>query len=167
MRFDEYIRAYDVGTDTFRLFLTRLWDADKPTLGVIMLNPSYGNGHADDPTITKLVTIANAHGFGGISIVNLFDVKTPDFKRDIRSQKISSGITSAQNDKYIDDVLSEYDEILLAWGHDGAYLNRDREVLNRLPSDKKYLCLGVNKNGTPKHPGHLANNTSLEEFPNV
>ena len=50
--------------------------------------------------------------------------------------------------------------IVVAWGNDGNLLNRDIEVCEKLKSlGLNLYCLGLNKNGSPKHP--LARNIDI------
>lgn len=60
------------GCGKYRYWLKRIWDADKSFAMCIALNPSTANGDKDDPTITRLSNLLNAHGFGGFYMTNLF-----------------------------------------------------------------------------------------------
>ena len=51
--------------------------------------------------------------------------------------------------------------VVAAWGTKGNYLGRDKEVMKLLPYMK---CMGLTKDGYPKHPLYLKKNTKLMSF---
>jgi hypothetical protein len=61
---------------TYRYRLTRQWDLGKAMLPVCMLNPSTADAEKDDPTIKALMRFAGNWGYGGITVINLFAVRT-------------------------------------------------------------------------------------------
>lgn len=62
----------------YRYCLTRVWDAEKPLLYFVMLNPSTADGDDDDPTIKKCVGFAKLNKFGGIMVFNLFALRATE-----------------------------------------------------------------------------------------
>ena len=56
----------------YRYRLWRIWDAKKPTVLFIMLNPSTAGSTMDDPTIKRCIGFAKSWGYGGLYVGNLF-----------------------------------------------------------------------------------------------
>ncbi len=58
----------------YRYMLWRRWDETKACVMFIGLNPSTANESTDDPTIRSVVAIANNLGYGGVYMLNLFQL---------------------------------------------------------------------------------------------
>ncbi len=52
---------------------------------------------------------------------------------------------------------------VVAWGNDGYFLNRDKEVLEII---NKPMCLNINKSGQPAHPLYQKKGQGLINFVN-
>jgi hypothetical protein len=64
------------------------------------------------------------------------------------------------NDDWILKVAKEASLIICAWGKDGSHMSRGREVVKFLKAENvKLFHLGLNTNGTPKHPLYLLKTT--------
>lgn len=166
MRKYSFKTAVDCQDGQHRRKLERVWNGSRPTLCIIGLNPSYADAGADDRTLQKMVKIADRHGFGACTVINLFSKRSPSFKEDLRGKELSE-INDELNNLTISTTIDEYDTFWLAWGHDGKYLKRDEYILDFLinsPERKKLLCIGTCKNGAPIHPGHQSNDSVLRPF---
>jgi len=87
-------------------------------------------------------------------MVNLFAYRATD-PRDMKYQLNPIG---PDNNGWILDAERKSFGMVAAWGAHGAHMSRDREVLNLgLP----LACLGVTKDGHPKHPLYLKATTKL------
>lgn len=53
------------------------------------------------------------------------------------------------NDMWLRKLAKEAEIIIAAWGNDGAYMGRSRQVLKLIPN---LYCLKINKSGEPAHP---------------
>lgn len=135
----------------YRYALWRLWDFNKPKIMFIGLNPSSANENEDDPTIRRVVRFAKDWGYGGIYMCNLFAIVSPD-------PKILLSCADPVGDN--DNWLMKFEELckdkLFGWGNFPEAERRARIVAPWFPDA---LCLGKNKNGTPKHPLYIAANT--------
>lgn len=60
----------------YRYLLWRVWDAERPLCGWIMLNPSRADAAADDPTLRRCRRFSLDWGFGGLLAGNLFAWRT-------------------------------------------------------------------------------------------
>jgi hypothetical protein len=56
----------------YRWWLRRRWRNDAPTLIFLGLNPSSADGRKDDPTLRRLIGLADGWGYGAIEVLNLF-----------------------------------------------------------------------------------------------
>ena len=64
-----------------------------------------------------------------------------------------------ENDKWIKSIVEDAGLIVAMWGNHGTHLDRAETVSEMLRSMGKDLCcLGLNKNGEPKHPLYLPAN---------
>jgi hypothetical protein len=132
---------------THRYLLARSWPPQLPTLTWVMLNPSTADAFADDPTIRRCVAFARRDGYGGIKVVNLFALRAAH-PADLR---VSPDPVGAANDRIL--AAHACGTVVAAWGAGGALNGRGAEVAASLVSASVALvCLGVTKDGHPKHP---------------
>lgn len=141
----------------YRYSLTRKWQEGVYSLPIIMLNPSTADADIDDPTIRRCMSFARREGFGGIRVVNLFAFRatSPD---DMRAAADPVGPSASE---HLDEVLSIAARadlpVLAAWGTQGSFRGRDVSVkLSAKGWGTKMVCLGVTKDGHPRHPLYVA-----------
>lgn len=135
----------------YRYGLWRKWDEDKPNIMFIGLNPSTATETMDDPTIRRVKRFAMDWGYGGVYMCNLFafisaypnDLKTCDDP-------------IADNDLWLIYFATMCKDVLFAWGSFPEATERAKIVSDMFPAA---VCLGLNKNGTPKHPLYISANT--------
>lgn len=147
--------------DQYRLMLVRVWDESCVTLGVVMLNPSTADAMQDDPTIRKVMTIAKAHGYGGIAVYNMASLRATNPDKLLAAPGIVA--IGPDNGTYLRQCALVHKDILVAWGsHKFADRERTAVVYYMLQSMGSHVwCLGVNKDGNPKHPLYLRNDTKM------
>lgn len=138
-------------TYTYRYNLWRQWDEQRPWVGFVMLNPSRADAVVDDPTIRRCLGFAQAWGYGGLEVVNLFAYRTAS---PTELRRVSDPI-GAENDRYLTSLVQRVDRILLAWGNWGTLYQRDRAVIQLLGMSKPLNCLGLTQTGQPRHPLYL------------
>ena len=129
----------------YRYSLSRIWNDSKPYALFIGLNPSTADEKEDDPTIRKCITYAQSWGYGGLMMVNLFAYRAT-LPSDLKKAEEPIGVNNDANIKNLSDNAGI---IVVAWGNNGHYLDRDKDVLNII---KKPMCLKINKSGQPGHP---------------
>ena len=146
----------------YRYSLYREWSNSKPMIMFIGLNPSTADENEDDPTIRRCVNFAKDWGYGGIYMMNLFALRTKDPKI-LLKHPLPIGFNSRHcyNNSMLEKIASRCMTIVAAWGTKGNYLDRDKEVIRLIPS---LQCLGITKNGYPKHPLFLSKDTKLISF---
>lgn len=150
----------------FRLELRREWDASLPPYVAGMLNPSTADGEQDDPTIIRSCRRAEMNGCGSLIVWNLGAgraTKPDDWKR-------MSDPIGPENDAYIRRILTECKArggiATAGWGVHGSFMGRDR-IAARIAREVgvQLYCLGVTKDGQPKHPLYVGYDQPLIPWP--
>jgi hypothetical protein len=111
----------------------------------IGLNPSTADESTDDPTLIRCINFAKSWGYGGVCMANLFAFRATD----PNDMKATEDPTGARNNHWLKRLATESDLIIAAWGNDGSYLQRSKQVREILPG---MHCLKLNKSGEPAHP---------------
>lgn len=135
---------------TYRYELSRTWDWDSglPVVGWIMLNPSTADAEVDDPTIRRCVGFARKWGYGGIVVRNLFALRATD-PNELRRHADPAG---PENAAYLAQVVRDAFTVC-AWGsHPLARTSGFRLVTQLSALNVDIRCLGVTKDGYPRHP---------------
>lgn len=137
----------------YRYSLFRTWDNELPVVEFIGLNPSIANEKKNDNTIRRCIQFAKDWGYGTIIMLNAFGYCATD-PRDMKACEDPIGVG---NDKEIIRMSHRADLIVACWGAHGGFENRDMEVMAILRvQELEVYCLGVTKNGFPKHPLYLS-----------
>lgn len=123
----------------------------------IGLNPSTADAELDDQTIRKCRHFAKRFGYNGFIMVNLFAFRAT---RPVDMKKALDPI-GPDNDQWLRLILGADTLKVAMWGNDGVFMDRDRFVQGL---GSELHCLGVNSNGTPKHPLYLPNETKLQIY---
>lgn len=159
----------------YRYRLERTWHRGAGVVCWIMLNPSTATAEQDDPTIRRCVSFARSWGAGGIVVVNLFAYRATDPKTlfDVFYRKQFSGPDGAvcyhngdpvgpENDAAILDAAIGSPAVVAAWGAHGVMMLRDAHVLDLLWGyGIRPQCLGLTKDGQPRHPLYVSGATKL------
>ena len=141
----------------YRYALRRTWDADKPCVLFVGLNPSTADHRVDDPTIRRCIQFALDWGFGRLAVANLFALRSTS----PRALRHASDPIGPRNDAWVRRLVCESQVVVAAWGNYGAFRGRDREVAAMLPAPK---CLATTMRGYPRHPLYLPRETTLCDF---
>jgi hypothetical protein len=132
----------------YRYVLRRVWDRSKQSVLFIGLNPSTADATNDDPTIRRCIRFASDWGFGSVTVANLFAYRATQPQK-LRRARDPIG---PENDRWLQDLQSESDLVVAAWGVHGALRERNLEVLGKI---SPAYCLGLTKEGHPRHPLYL------------
>lgn len=142
-------------TRKYRYRLDRDWtgDASRGRVAWIMLNPSTADEQQDDPTIRRCVGFSKAWGYGRLTILNLFALRSTDPSK-LRDAADPIG---PRNDATILSAIAGADIVVAAWGNThlklGAGCNaRHVRMLTLLDAVNH---LGLTKDGQPRHPLYL------------
>lgn len=136
----------------YRYALWRTWDASKAAAVFIMLNPSTADETENDPTVERCERRARAMGFGGLRVVNLFGFRST---QPLGLHRVGDPV-GQHNDKAILDACTGAGLVVCGWGKHGSLNGRDQVVLKLLASaGVAATCLGLNGDGSPKHPLYI------------
>jgi hypothetical protein len=153
------VSAYLSPCRTWRYSLTREVApmAGDGTCVFVGLNPSTADETADDPTIRRCIGFARGWGFARLKMVNLYAYRAT---RPADLWK-SDNPVGPENDHVLSVVFGGADLIVAAWGAN-ARDDRVAEVMSWPLRPRR--CLGLTKNGAPRHPLYLKADSTLIPF---
>lgn len=159
--FDYEMGAIISPCEKFRYVLTRNWDATKPKIGFVMLNPSTADAYQDDATIRKCIKFARFNGGGGLIVTNLYAYRA----RDPKDLKAAGYLVGPDNDHHIDQMCKYASTVICAWGTNARGHDRATLVLGRIiRNGHRPKALALNDGGVPAHPLMLPYSSNLREF---
>lgn len=136
---------------TYRYSLWRRWNDAGHMLVWLLLNPSTADENIEDPTLRRCIGYARSWGYMGVTILNLFALRSTD-PREL--YKAADPVGPANNAAIVE--LCAGREVICGWGIRGGYRQRDRAVLDALRRiGAMPKCLELTKDGYPKHPLYL------------
>lgn len=153
----------DCGSYRYRLW--REWDRSGPTLAFLMLNPSKADHLTDDPTITRCMSRATTDKFGRLEVANLFPLRATD-PAELLSHAVPLGAMRTADGAML-DAIDRATMVICAWGSHPAAAERAAEILQLLRMCgmcNRLFHLGLNKDGSPKHPLYIAASTRPKPF---
>lgn len=136
----------------YRYALWRTWDDSKPHVLFVCLNPSTADEETNDQTLKRCIGFAKSwEKYGGVCMANLFAFRA----RHRSDMKAAAEPIGSQNDEWLKKLSSEAALVVAAWGEDGSYLGRSKEVMRLLSN---VHCLTMLDGGEPGHPLYLPGN---------
>lgn len=141
----------------YRYRLDRTWDSKRPNVVVVGLNPSIADSEIDDPTCRRCISFAKSWGFGSLTLINLFALRSSSPSL----LTLDRDPIGPRNDYWIKKIVNRGDLVIVAWGNKGNILGRDRKVTAGI---KRAHCFGLTKCGAPKHPLYLPAETKLRVY---
>lgn len=150
----------------YRYTLWRSWADDlfvnRTKEGYVMfigLNPSTADETLDDPTIRRCMDFTKRWGYLTLCMTNLFAWRDTDpraMKKVDWPIQPKHELPPGENDKWLCAMARGAALVVAAWGRDGNHLGRAQEVINLFClNGVKLHHLGLNDDGTPKHPLYL------------
>lgn len=149
----------------YRQRLWREWDADLPRCAFILTNPSAARHDVTDPTDTRIYMRSVALGFGRYDIGNLAPLISSKPKI-LHTHPDPFGAADYGNQVLL-EIVESADMVICGWGADPFLAGRARAVLQLLRDaghGPKLHCLGLNKDGSPRHPLYIAASTRPAAF---
>ena len=143
--------------EQYRYWLRRDWDASKPAISFLMLNPSTANEIDNDPTIERCQRRAITMGYGSMIIVNLFPFRMTDSRLLNTVDNLLGDIAEA--DGYILRAVQLSDMTVCGWGKHSLAASRGRNIaamLTQANLQNKVMCLQLNADKSPQHPLYIA-----------
>lgn len=137
----------------YRYFLSRMWgdQDDCNVVTFIGLNPSTADASVDDPTLRRCMNYAKAWGYSGVWMVNLFGFRATEPK----DMMAATDPIGPDNEDHLAEAIMQARLVIAAWGAGGGYRHRDKEVIARYGQGDSLACLGLTKDGKPRHPLYL------------
>jgi hypothetical protein len=133
----------------YRYVLWRVWNRENGLRLSIGLNPSTAAEFSDDPTITRDIKRAYLDGFGGLIKWNLF-AEVSAFPEILA---LPGDHIGTNNDSFLKESMLLSKQHVIGWGTFPEARERAKTVLSMIPEP---YCLGVNQDGSPKHPLYVA-----------
>jgi hypothetical protein len=160
----EMLRAATFGPELgpgyfYRYSLERTWAATLGRVVWIMMNPSIASHLIDDPTIRRVVGFTTALGRGSALVVNMFAwiSKNPRELAEVQDP------VGPDNLEHVLTAIRAGDPVVAAWGVLKSPLPSQVETLISIIQEEcpEIRCLGMTKDGHPKHPLYLSGETTL------
>lgn len=129
------------------------------TCTFVMLNPSTADATQDDPTIRRCIGFARRWGFEWLKVVNLFAYRSTDPTELARVDDPSG----PDNLCTIAKVVGSSDLVVCAWGA-FPHWKRDQHVALVMELIAAPHCLGLTKNGSPRHPLYVRADAQPQPF---
>lgn len=146
---------------TYRYALWRHWDWQGygNVVGFVGLNPSTADEQVNDPTIRRCIDFAKRWGYGGLVMLNLFAYRAT-LPQDMKAAVDPIG---PDNNEQLSYYQSQCGKLVAAWGKHGSHKGRQAGILDVLRGP--LFCLGVNGDGSPKHPLYIRGDTEPIHWP--
>jgi hypothetical protein len=152
----EYGAIFDVN-GRYRYSLWHAWSANHPRIAFVLLNPSTADEQRNDQTIRRCMGFARAWNFGSMEVVNLFAFRATDYRELF---KVHDPI-GEENNRFLLQAVARCSTVVVGWGTRGTLYSRDLQVMSLLAGKKDAYCLGITKDGQPRHPLYVKGNTNL------
>ena len=151
----------------YRQALTRDWTprgAVPRAVLFIGMNPSVADAAASDPTCHRELMFARDWGFTRYLKGNMLDWRATS-PRDIPADP--SLACSPENIPILQGMADEAELIVLAYGklHKRFHATVGAVLTAMAATGKPLKCLGLNQDGSAKHPLYLRKDTPLMDFP--
>jgi hypothetical protein len=155
---DDLTKRYRLGRS-----LTGEWFEALPRSAIavfLLLNPSKADAHRLDPTVKRTLSFGAALGASGVEVVNIFAHRATDPGQLYGLPGGGRGDDSV-NDSQIVEACTGAHIVIAGWGVHGA-LDRRGDAVRALLVDRGISVhhLGLNTNGSPKHPLYIKGGTA-------
>jgi hypothetical protein len=146
---DSTVTAVFSECDRYRYQLHEIWDASKPLILWVLMNPSVAGLDFSDPTLDKTSKFSRSWGFGGQLVGNVHAYRATD-KSELLTVVDPVG---PENDRMILDMAARAGTVVLAYGQPPKPLrHRGKKVEMMLNGHPKLCHLKLARDGTPVHP---------------
>lgn len=148
-----------------------LGEKAEKVLFCIGINPSYAEPPSIgklDPTMRKVKAVSTANRYDGWIMLNVYPKRDTNFDN---LPHVMDKTAHVENVNRIKEAVSTYEEVAVwvAFGnhiYDRAYFKECLSDIYAVLREKnpRWLTVGVNKTGAPKHPLYQPNDSMLVEF---
>lgn len=145
---------------SYRYTLDIIWDERLPMAAFIGLNPSTADEYQDDPTVRRCRGFAESLDCGGMRMLNLFAYRAT-LPADMKAQADPVGAGNRLG-RLLQSITGPR---IACWGTHGSHTGRGHRVSVQLGGVGLH-CLGLNADGSPKHPLYLRGDSRLQPYRN-
>lgn len=148
----------------YRYTLLRRWGERAPGITWIMLNPSKADAEVDDPTIRRCMVFSQRFGYDAMVVVNLFAYRATD-PRELLEVGGEAAV-GPENGEWCQKACRQASVIVVAWGALREPLRGFAAVTTKLIQKDGYRlkCLGMTKDGQPRHPLYIRADAPLVDW---
>ena len=148
----------------YRYTLTRRVGFGDRVVTFLMLNPSTADEVRNDPTVTRCFRFAARWGFGWLLVVNLSPLRATD-PADLASAGAEPEDIWQTNLNSILEAAAASELLVAAYGVHGRQESRAERVLDALTEGGHEIqCLGLTKDGHPRHPLYVRADSAPREY---
>lgn len=149
----------------YRYLLTRNIGFGDRKIMFLMVNPSTADEIRNDNTVSRCIDFANRWGYGRLFVTNLSPLRATDPKV-LKSSGPDPEDVRLKNLDVIVQTGCKCDMIVVAYGIHGKYENRAQYTLEKLRKSglDNIYCLGITKDGYPRHPLMVRKETELIKY---
>jgi hypothetical protein len=149
---DSYVTAVFSDCQKYRYQLREIWDASKPLVLWLLMNPSVACTDYSDPTLRRTGNFARAWGYGGQLVGNVHAYRATDKNRLL---EVADPV-GPRNNQMILEMAGQAKTVVLAYGQPPKALRaRGRELESLLVRHPGLCNLRLAQDGTPIHPLYL------------
>ena len=149
---DSVVSAVFSECQKYRYQLREIWDASKPLVLWVMMNPSVACTEYSDRTLSKTGKFARSWGYGGQLVGNVHAYRATDKSRLL---EVNDPV-GPKNDEMIQEMAAQAKTVVLAYGQPPKDLRaRGEEVASLLRQHRELCDLRLAQDGTPVHPLYL------------
>ena len=150
------------GRYRYKLWRYGLYDSLVPrTMLFIMLNPSTADAMVDDPTIRRCRSFAMRDGYSQLEVVNLFALRATDPRELARAPDPIGPDNDAIIAKAVLRARDSGGCVVAAWGAHAIARRRAAVVEAIRQNGAALMCLGLTKDGSPRHPLYVRSDEPL------
>lgn len=152
---DSRVTAVFSDCEKYRYQLREIWDASKPLVLWLLMNPSVACTDFSDPTLRRTGNFARAWGYGGQLVGNVHAYRATDKNRLL---EVADPI-GPRNNQMILEMAKQAKTVVLAYGQPPKELRaRGQELESLLRQHPGLRNLRLARDGTPVHPLYLPAN---------
>lgn len=144
----------------YRRTLWRAWLGGRGEVLFIGMNPSTADAEVDDPTVRREIGFAQRWGFSRLIKCNLGDYRATH-PRDL--PRVPEEACTEANLEAIKTHAIYADLVVMAHGVPPAPLRETASIVAKMireEAGQEMVCLGLTKEGFPKHPLYVRGDTS-------
>jgi hypothetical protein len=146
----------------YRYHLHRKLGEGRRAATFIMLNPSTADHEVDDPTIRKVMGFVRRWGCDELHVANLFAFRATK-PAELREATNPVGPENREWQRRAVELACD-GQVVCAWGTHGAYRGQDQNVLAWIGGLCELMCLGLTRDGHPRHPLYVPYSAELIAF---